>query len=230
MKAVGYIRVSTEMQASDGVSMDAQRAKVDAWVSLHDAELVGVYADAGISGKRTENRDGLCEALDVACRSKAALVVYSLSRLSRSTRDTLAIAERLDECGADLVSLSEQIDTTTAAGKMVFRMLAVLAEFERDQLAERTKAVMAFLRGQHKRISRHIPYGWDLLPDGENLIANPVEQSAIALILELRSDGLSYRQICAELEARGIRTKQGKSEWSAKAVMTIFKREMESAA
>jgi len=73
-------------------------------------------------------------------------VVYSLSRLSRSTKDTLQIAEKLDKAGADLVSLSEQIDTTSASGKMVFRLMAVLNEFERDQISERTSAAL-----QHKK-------------------------------------------------------------------------------
>jgi DNA invertase Pin-like site-specific DNA recombinase len=68
--------------------------------------------------------------LAAACERKAALIVYSLSRLARSTKDAIAISERLAKNGADLVSLSERIDTTTAAGKIVFRMLAVLAEFE----------------------------------------------------------------------------------------------------
>lgn len=74
------------------------------------------------------------------------LVVYSLSRLARSTTDAIAISERLAKSGADLVSLSEWIDTTSASGKMVFRMLAVLAESERDLVSERTKTAMAHLR------------------------------------------------------------------------------------
>lgn len=69
-----------------------------------------------------------------------------MSRLARSTRDAITTSERLDKAGAALVSLSEKIDTTTAAGKMVFRMLAVLAEFERDQISERTTTAM-----QHKK-------------------------------------------------------------------------------
>ena len=69
--------------------------------------------------------------------------------------DALVISERLERAGADLVSLSEKIDTTTAAGKMVFRMLAVLSEFERDQLSERTAAAMA----AERRPRRAVP-GW----------------------------------------------------------------------
>ena len=80
--------------------------------------------DRGLSGGRCDNRPALKEALKAVCRGDS-LVVYSLSRLARSTRDTLMIAETLERKGADLVSLSERIDTTSSTGKMVFRMLAV---------------------------------------------------------------------------------------------------------
>lgn len=125
MRAVGYLRVSTTKQAVDGVSLAAQQEKIKAWAGLNEASLEDSYEDAGISGKGMEQRPGLAAAIEHACRRKAVLVVYSLSRLARSTRDTLAIADRLERAGADLVSLTERIDTTSAAGKMVFRLLGV---------------------------------------------------------------------------------------------------------
>lgn len=226
-KAIGYVRVSTDGQAVDGVSIDAQRAKLDAWAIVNDAELVAVYVDAGLSGGRADNRPELVAALDAACREGAALVVYSLSRLSRSTADTIAIAERLDKANADLVSLSEKIDTTTAAGKMVFRMLAVMAEFERDQVSERTRMAMAHLRQQGRRISGKVPFGFDDNGDG-NLIENATEQAALKLIAELHADGLSLRKIAAELTARNVQTKTG-AKWSPKVIAGIIDR-MEKAA
>lgn len=138
MKVVAYTRVSTEEQAREGVSLEAQKSKISSWANALDYEVIGSEVDSGISGKNIRARYGLQRALELACAEKAILVVYSLSRLSRSTKDTLVLAEILDAAGADLVSLSERIDTTTAAGKMVFRMLAVLCEFERDQISERT--------------------------------------------------------------------------------------------
>ena len=116
--AVGYVRVSTERQASEGVSLEAQRARIEAWATANGLTLAveDVHVDAGLSGGRADNRPALQAALAEACKRRAPLVVYSLSRVARSTKDALAIAERLDKAGADLVSLSESIDTTTAAG------------------------------------------------------------------------------------------------------------------
>ena len=221
--AIGYIRVSTAGQAEEGVSMDAQRAKIEAWAFANDYELGDVFTDAGVSGKRADNRDGLQEALAAACKGKAALVTYSLSRVSRSTRDMLAIAERLDRAGADLVSLSEKVDTTSAAGRMVFRMLAVLNEFERDQVAERTRLAMAHMRKNGKRISGRIPFGYDLAPDGVSLVENRKEQEAIALMRRLRTEGLTLQAICNELEARGIKTKTD-TTWAPATVSGILKK------
>ena len=109
MNAIGYVRVSTEEQ-TNGVSLEAQEAKIRAWCTLHDAELVAIYRDEGISGyKRRDSRPGLDRALKQVCKIKGSLVVYSLSRLARNTRETIEIGECLNTCGADLVSLSEDI-------------------------------------------------------------------------------------------------------------------------
>jgi len=219
--AIGYVRVSTEDQANGGVSLDAQRAKVEAWADLNGYELVDIHTDAGISGKRADNRPGLQDALKDIGKGEA-LVVYSLSRLARSTRDTLDIADQLDKRGADLVSISEKIDTTTAAGKMVFRMLAVLNEFERDQVSERTRTALQYKRSRGEKTGGDVPYGYDLV-DGR-LVKNRREQKAIRLIGELRAKGYSLRAIGKELEAKGYRTKRGKATWNPKTVSTILKR------
>lgn len=221
-KAVAYLRVSTESQVREGISLEAQRAKIEAWATVHDHELICIEEDAGISGKLIRNREGLQKAIDTACDEKAVLVVYSLSRLSRSTRDTLALVEKLDKAGADLVSLSERIDTTSAAGRMIFRVLAVLNEFERDQVSERTAAVL-----QHKKdngqVYAPVPFGYDR--EGDNLIENPEELSVVNLIKNLRDQGYSLRQIAFQLNSQGVSTKTGK-KWYASTVRYILKNEL----
>jgi DNA invertase Pin-like site-specific DNA recombinase len=191
-------------------------------------ELAAVHVDAGLSGGKAANRPGLQAALGDVCKRHGILVVYSLSRMARSTKDALAIAERLDKAGADLVSLSESIDTTSAAGKMVFRMLAVLAEFERDLVSERTTSALAFKRRQGYRVSRQLPYGYRL--DGQDergkwrLAEVPEEQAAIRLMVKLRADGLSLRAIASELERREIRRQNGAHVWPSNVVLMILRR------
>jgi site-specific DNA recombinase len=223
MNAIGYVRVSTEGQAHDGVSLDAQQSRIAAWCSANEYQLLDVHIDAGLSGGRADNRPALQKALTEACNHKAALIVYSLSRLARSTRDAIAISDRLANAGADLVSLSERIDTTTATGKMVFRMLAVLAEFERDQVSERTTVALAHLRSRGKRISRWIPFGFDLGHDGHTLTPNAMEEEAIRVMQDLQDRGHSLRQIATILEERNIDSKTGRP-WTAEAIRGILRR------
>lgn len=205
----GYVRVSTDEQAQDGVSIDAQKAKITAWCTANDVTLINIFVDKGISGYKLSNRPALQQALDATCTSGGVLVTYSLSRLARNTRETLEIGECLSKAGADLVSLSEKIDTTNAAGKMVFRMLAVLSEFERDQIAERTTMAMAHKRNQGERISRRVPYGTQLSPDNVHLENNPVEQTTIALARKYAAQGISARQIAQRLAVRGLYSREG---------------------
>lgn len=219
-KAVAYVRVSTEAQAVEGISLEAQRERISAYCAANGFELVETLVDSGISGKRADNRPGLQDALALACRERAALVVYSLSRLARSVPDTLRISAQLERAGADLVSLSEKIDTTTAAGRMVFKMLAVLAEFERDLTSERTKLALAQkkLRGE---CCGEVPFGWRRA--GTMLVAVPEAQRALALIQDLRSKGATFRAIADELGARGIPTPKG-GKWVARGVWSAVKR------
>lgn len=205
--AIGYIRVSTEGQAQDGVSLEAQRAKIEAWALLNDYTLAAVHVDAGISGKNC-NRPGLQAAL-ADCKKGAALVVYSLSRLSRSVRDTMDIGDKLAKVGADLVSLSEKIDTTSAAGKMVFRLLAVMNEFERDQISERTKSAMQHKKAQGGCVGT-VGFGYRLADDGDTVIEDAAEQKIIAAIHGYRDAGLSLRAIVARLAEQGHVSRAGK--------------------
>lgn len=220
-KAVGYIRVSTTMQADEGVSLDAQRAKLEAWCTLNGYELVSVHTDAGLSGGRADNRPALQAALAEVCRTKGALVVYSLSRLARSTKDCIAIGERLDRANADLVSLSEKIDTTTAAGRMVFRMLAVMAEFERDQVSERTATAMQHKRTRGEYTGGVAPYGWRVGADGVKLEVYPGEQAVMVAARELRESGLSLRAVAARLEAEGLLPRSG-GRWHPSTVRDLL--------
>lgn len=207
-----YLRCSTAGQVADGVSLDVQRSRCEAWANANGYSVEGIYGDEGISGKKASNRPALAAALDHVCRVRGALVVYSLSRLARSTKDALTISDRLSKVGADLVSLSEKIDTTSAAGKMVFRMLAVLAEFERDLVSERTKAALSLKRSRGQRIGQ-LPFGYDVAEDGATLLPNTKEQATLAELRRLRAKGLTWKAVAEDLNSRGLSTKSGR-DWT----------------
>jgi site-specific DNA recombinase len=115
----------------------------------------------------------------------------------------------LEKAGADLVSLTERIDTTTAAGKMMFRMLAVLSEFERDLTSERTKTALAHKSAKGERVGG-VPYGFRLADDGVRLLADAGERDTRAALRALRQGGMSWQAVADDLNSRGILTKTGR--------------------
>ena len=222
-QAIIYSRVSTPGQANEGASLAAQVERARAWCKGQGYEVAGVYEDAGLSGGKMNNRPGLKKALDHACSAKGVLVIYSLSRMARSTADTLAIAERLQRAGAGMASLSEDIRTDTASGKMVFRLLAVLAEFERDLVSERTRMIFAHKRARGERVGGMTPpFGYDAV-DGK-IRPNPVEQKVIALAVKLRGMGWTLEAVAGELTRRNIQTKGGKKQWYPQQIKNVLAR------
>jgi len=221
--AIGYIRVSTDGQALNGVSLADQRARIRAYCEAHGYELAGIEVDAGLSGKRADNRPGLQAALERVCECEGVLVVTKLDRLARSTMDAIKMAKRIDACGADLASIGEQIDTASAMGRFVFRLMASLGELEREQIRERTLSALQHNRAEGKKLGGHMPLGFDLADDGHTLIENRAEQAAIERMRELRAQGLGYLRIANTLQAEGFTPKRAK-RWSAQTCHRVLNR------
>ena len=227
MKAFGYSRIS--VANDEGVSLAHQQDRIRAWATANGHELVQIFTEVRSAG-RADNRPELNRAMRAVCSAEGSiLVVYSLSRFSRSVRDTLALAERLEAAGAHLCSLNENLDTTTAMGRMFFQLVSVMSQFERDQLRERTTNAMGHLRRHNRRISNKIPMGYTLAEDGATLILNATEQAAIARIVERRANGWTLGAIARSMEAENVSTKEN-GRWTAKTVFAIVKRQEKLAA
>ena len=208
-RAIAYLRVSTEKQADAGVSLEAQRAKVEVYAALYDLELVTVEVDAGASAKSLD-RPALARALAaLEAGEAAALLVVKLDRLTRSVRDLGDLVELSNRQGWGLLSVSEQLDTRTAAGRMVLNILAAVSQWEREAIGERTAVAMAHMRANDEYTGGEAPYGWRLAEDGA-LEADPAEQAAIAVARDLRDAGLSLRKVGAALAARGVLPRTGR--------------------
>jgi site-specific DNA recombinase len=209
-KVLGYVRVSTEEQAERGVSLDAQRAKLDAYAALYDLELIEVIVDAGVSAK-SFHRPGLQRAFSLLRKGKAAaLLVAKLDRLTRSMRDLGALVEdELVKGRWALLSVAEQLDTRTASGRLVLHILGSVASWERDVIAERTKEAMAHKRDRGERTSHDAPYGFHIAADGSTLVSDEAEQALLDAIRQARVRGLTQRAVVAELTRQGFTTRKG---------------------
>ncbi len=134
-RTIAYLRVSSDKQADRGVSLDAQRAKLKAYAELYELDLVDVVVDAGLSAKSLD-RPGLQRALGMLKAGDAeALLVVRLDRLTRSVVDLGTLVERYIAPGkAALLSVGEQIDTRSAAGRLVLNVLASVSQWEREAI------------------------------------------------------------------------------------------------
>jgi DNA invertase Pin-like site-specific DNA recombinase len=210
IRAIGYIRVSTDVQVSEGVSLEAQRIRIEAHCTAQDITLVDVIVDAGESAKSLK-RPGIQAALKMLTQGQAdALIVMKLDRLTRSVKDLGHLCESY--FGAtkpwSLLSVSDAIDTRSASGKLILNVLTSVAQWEREALSERTKEAMQHLKAKGVLLGG-APFGWKYaealdVAGRRKLVEDPVEQASIKRICELYETDMYIWQICEQLDAEKV--------------------------
>ena len=224
-RLIGYTRVSTEEQSSNGVSLDAQAERISAYCTAQGFELLRVEVDAGLSGSiRPERRPGLARALaSVRDGEAVGVVALKLDRLSRNTKDVLNLAEEFNNRGWRLISVSESLDTGSAVGEFTLTILAALSQMERKQVAERTKIALAQVAREGRARSRMLPFGYRssqnpdsvtaVSGDRSKLVSNPPEQLVLSRMMELRGLGLGPRKIARALNEASILHPRSNRPW-----------------
>jgi site-specific DNA recombinase len=209
MRFIGYVRVSTEEQARSGLSIQAQRERLQAWASAFGHVLVGIEHDEGASAKNMK-RPGVQRVVQMIDRRQVdGVVVAKLDRLTRSTRDLADIVERCERRRVALASVSEALDTSTACGRLVVSMIGVVAQWEREQAAERTEEALAVKRRQGRRYCGRSPFGYRF--DDDMLVEDAAEQALLDDVESILSGGrVSLRTIGRMLAERGLRNRSGR--------------------
>ncbi|MHA1632592.1 MAG: recombinase family protein [Candidatus Freyarchaeota archaeon] len=220
-RVAGYVRVSTGGQFRNGYSLEEQKQAIEAYAKFAGAELVGIYEDV-ISGAKSR-RPGLDKLKEDAKAGKFDKVVFkSISRFGRNLKDLLELFDYFEQdCSVGLVSLQEQFDTTTPAGRLMRNVLAAVFEFEREMIRERIlagKAEKKAKEGRRAYTGGRPPYGWDAV-DGK-LVRNEREQTVRRRIKRLYKGGRSLSEIARILNSEGIPPKTG-SKWSHVAVKNV---------
>ncbi len=196
-RVVAYVRVSTEQQASEGASLEAQKRQLELYAELHGLKIVAYEIDAGLSASSLE-RPGLQSAL--ACLesgSAEGLLVIKLDRLTRSVRDMAELVDRYFKTHR-LMSVNESIDTGSASGRLVLNILVTVSQWEREAAAERTAAVMSHLKATGKFTGGYPPFGFSVDEDG-GLVECLMEQSVLDEIRMLRGNKASIRYIASRV-------------------------------
>jgi DNA invertase Pin-like site-specific DNA recombinase len=218
MKALGYVRVSTDKQ---GISLDAQAEKIKAMALVQSAELVDTIVEGGESAKSL-NRPGMTKLLAMVDKGKVqAVIVAKLDRLTRSVKDLCELLERFERRGVALISVAESLDTGSAAGRLVLNIMAAVSQWEREAIGERTRDALSHKRSQGERVG-NIRFGYRLCADAKHVEPDPGEQAVLAEIRRLRQSGHTLRGIAAALNRRSLRTRRG-SAWRLEHVARIIK-------
>jgi DNA invertase Pin-like site-specific DNA recombinase len=222
MRVIGYVRVSTEEQATAGVSLSAQAEKVRAYCALYDLDLVELVEDAGASAK-TLDRPGLQRALTMLRKGQAeGIVIAKLDRLTRSVADMATLISDYfgERAGRSLFSVADSIDTRTAAGRMVLNILVSVSQWEREAIGERTRDALRHKRAKGE-VFNHEPLGY--VRSGDRLVEVEDEMNTVAEVRRLAAEGVSLRKICAHMMAHGFKTKRG-GAWRPSTVQAILRR------
>jgi DNA invertase Pin-like site-specific DNA recombinase len=221
MRAISYSRVSTDKQADQGVSLEAQEAKIRAMAVVQGAEIVEIIVDGGESAKSL-NRPGMKRLLSrvEACQIDA-VIVAKLDRLTRSVKDLCGLLELFEKRGVALISVAVSLDTGSAAGRLVITIMAAVSQWEREAIGERTRDAMRYKRSNGERVG-NIAYGYRLGADGKQLEPDPGEQAVLSAIGGLRAKRFTLRGIAAELNARGWRTRRA-TVWRLEHVARILR-------
>lgn len=171
-----YCRVSTDMQSNEN-----QLHELRAYCAAKGWTDVTVYQDSDISGSKTSRPQFDRILADAKAKRIDLVMVWRFDRASRSTVHLLNLMNDLREWGVDFVSLREQIDTSTAAGKLMFTLIAGFSQFERDIISDRTKAAMRRLKAEGRSCGRERTADW-------------------GKVLELKAKGKSPKAIAAETD------------------------------
>lgn len=211
-----YIRVSTQEQAKEGYSIPAQKERLIAFCVAQGWTNYKFYIDEGVSAKDT-NRPQLQQMMDDVKSGKVNMIlVYRLDRFTRSVRDLYTLLDTLEKYKCAFKSATELYDTSSAMGRMFIGLVALLAQWETENLSERVKMALEEKVAGGERVGG-IPYGFDLSKD-EKLVKNEKAAVVLDMIEKLRS-GMSVNAIASYL----TKTNNDKSEWQANTVFRILK-------
>ena len=222
-RAIGYVRVSTDMQANEGISLEAQQAAIQQYCSLHGLKLVAVCKDVLSGGK--DQRPGLQDALRTLERSGDVLVVLKFDRLSRSIRHFCELYETYFKDGEkELVAIRESIRLDSALGRALINILLVFAQMEREATGERTREAIHHIRQSGHHFGK-VPYGKKTIaaPDNPRMKVLVDDEAELAVIAQLKAwaaQDVGITEMSHRLNAAGTPPPQGK-RWTKSLIYNL---------
>ncbi len=219
VRAAIYTRVSTEDQAKEGFSLDAQLDKLKSYCKARDWSIAEEYIDDGYSGRNVK-RPAYSRMMDELEKWDTILVI-KMDRIHRNSKNFMLMMEQLKKEGKEFVSMTESLDTSTAMGRFVMDIIQRIAQLESEQIGERVYIGMEQkARTNGGILGFNIPYGYNY--SNGKLTINKDEEKNVNRIFEKYLNGLSMKKIADQLNIDNISTKQNKT-WGSQTISLILK-------
>lgn len=189
-----YVRVSTEEQAKEGISIDAQIERCKAFCISKDWDIGKIYTDAGYSAG-TMDRPAFRDLInDINFKRINIVLVYKIDRFSRNLKDLILLLESMKDKNVNFSSVTEQIDTTTAMGEAFFQIIGVFAQLERGMVRERVEMAFGKKISQGDALQR-APLGYRY--SHKKLVIDHENADKVRSIFDMKSKGISPKEISA---------------------------------
>lgn len=215
---VGYIRVSTKEQAETKLSLTHQEEKIRALAVAHDHKLTRIFNDAAESAKDL-NRPAIQELLrEVESGRIGHVIIYKLDRMIRNVENLGFLLRLFEKKEVTLSSVQESLDTSTASGRMVVNLLGMIAQWERETIAERTQVALDVKRRNGEKLGGRVPYGYRSKKGV--LVPHDPEQAVVRGIVKARQEGRGYQDIALALDEQGVKPR-GAKRWYTSQVRSI---------
>lgn len=220
MKVAIYTRVSTQMQAEKGISLDAQKNELVEYCNKNNYDY-DIFEDAGISGKNIIKRKELQRLLN-NLENYNIVLCYKLSRISRSVKDMANMLDKFQKNNVRFISLQENIDTEQATGKLLIYVISICAEIERDNISEFVKMAKK-QQFENGKITAKKVLGYDI--KDKQLVINKKEANIVKFIFETYNKTHNYYQTAKICNLKGFKGKKGQ-EFHASSIKTILQNQI----
>ena len=217
-RVYGYCRVSTDMQAQYGLSLDAQQEEIRRYAQDRGWIIEEIFVDGGFSAKNTDRPafKQMAKNIKDAGGRIAAVVVTKLDRLTRSLRDLLTINEDLLEpCGCNFVAIRDGINTFEPVSKMLLPFLAIIGQIERQNTSERVKSTVRHIQQQGGHYGK-VPFGFRTVQDGRlrRLVEDPEQFPWLQKINDWYRSGVGMAEIAQRLNHEKVKPRYGNQVWT----------------
>ena len=225
-RAYGYVRVSTDMQAQYGLSLEAQESQIRGYAQAYGYEVIGFYIDHD-SAKNITGRPEYQKMMAEVDRGKAQLIISSaLDRFSRSQRDFLAFSDDYVKTDrAHLVLIKEGINTQLPTSRQYMPLIVAFAQMERERTSERVKGIIGYIRSQGGHYGK-VPFGYTTVSEGrlKKLVKHPENYAWLEKMTEWYKAGTTFEDIAIKLNENGVKPSQS-AKWTYTSVYDLLVKE-----